>query len=100
MPFEILFAMQLLLRETTRLLAAYRQRARAWHELQALDPHALRDIGLSHRAAAERWNGCLRDAGREETPCSNSSEGLHARFTQAAHHSPARIQQASAQAVR
>lgn len=100
MPFEILFAVQLLLREAARLLAGHRQRARAWRELQALDPHALRDMGLSHRAAAEHGHGGLRDVGQEEPGRGSATRGLHAGFTQAEHHSLARVQQTPAQAAR
>jgi uncharacterized protein YjiS (DUF1127 family) len=100
MILELTVAAQQLLRAAADLLAGYRCRARAWRELQALDHHALRDIGLSHRAAAERWHGCLREVGQEETRRDNSRSVLHARFTQAAHHSPARVQQAPAQAAR
>jgi uncharacterized protein YjiS (DUF1127 family) len=99
MPFEILFAVQLLLREAARLLAGYRQRARAWHDLQALDPHALRDLGLSHRAVAERWNDGFHDVGQEEPGRGSATAALHAGFTQGEHHSRARVQQTPAQAV-
>lgn len=100
MPFEIFFALQHLLREAARLLAGYRQRARAWRELQALDPHALRDIGLSHRAVAEHWRGCRRDVGQEEPGRASASLVLHAGFTQTDHDSLARVQQTPAQAAR
>ncbi|MEJ8821221.1 DUF1127 domain-containing protein [Variovorax humicola] len=34
-------------------MAARRRRVDAYRDLQSLDEHALRDIGLSHRAVAE-----------------------------------------------
>lgn len=41
-----------LLRRVVQHLQRRRDDARAWRELQLLDDHGLRDIGLSHRAAA------------------------------------------------
>lgn len=42
-------------------LADRHQRALAYRDLQSLDAYMLRDLGLSHRAAAE----CQRDSGRD-----------------------------------
>jgi uncharacterized protein YjiS (DUF1127 family) len=42
-----------LLRRAARALAERHSRAVAHCDLQALDSHMLRDLGLSHRAAAE-----------------------------------------------
>lgn len=47
-----------------RTLADRRRRAIAYRDLQSLDAQLLRDIGLSHRAAAE----CARDV-REGPEC-------------------------------
>jgi uncharacterized protein YjiS (DUF1127 family) len=97
-------AVQRLLRRAAAILAGYRHRARAWRELQALDEPGLRDIGLSHRAAAERWHGCLHEAfpalhpvGQEDVRRSGSTASLHAGFTQRTHHSLATVQPAPAQ---
>jgi uncharacterized protein YjiS (DUF1127 family) len=42
-----------LARSAARVLAKRHRRAIAYRDLQTLDSHMLRDIGLSHRAAAE-----------------------------------------------
>ena len=42
-----------LLRRAARALTERHSRAVAYRDLQALDSHTLRDLALSHRAAAE-----------------------------------------------
>lgn len=42
-----------LARSAARVLAERHRRAIAYRDLQTLDSHMLRDLGLSHRAAAE-----------------------------------------------